>query len=185
VGKLTTKSVLLLADSPSFQGEVDSGELAPPLVCQKTLSLLRPSRQPDTVDAAGQNLVATITTAKPKARQLTPQARERRRVVKDQMANFEAAARYAYQMAWPINLAISINWAAIFQAGERNPGNCLGCDEASRESCLRSELSRCRPNSAPKTAFVAVWGVTLAIGWGFTRTSACIAVCGIPAIFYS
>ncbi len=158
MGKLTTKKQLLLADSPRFQGGLDASELALPIVCQKTVSLLPASTQPDAVDAAGHNLVATITTAKPKARQHTPQARERRRVVKDRLSNFEAATRFAYQMAWPLNLAITINWTALIQAGDCNAGNCLDREEAARESYLRSELSRCRPQTAPGAPFVAIWG---------------------------
>lgn len=158
MGKLTTKSASRLSDSSRFQGKLDSADPALPIVCQNNLSLLAGAHTLDASNDAGQETFVTITTANPKARQHTPQARERRRVVKDRVANFEAAARHAYEIDRPLTLAITINWTALIQAGERNAGHCLGRDEGAREAYLRAELSRCRPKTAPSTPFVAVWG---------------------------
>jgi len=137
---------------------LDSADLGLPIVCNNNPSLLALPHTWDASNYAGQNTFVTINTAKPKARQNTPQPRERRRIVKDRVANFEAAARFAYEIDRPLTLAVTINWTALIQAGERNAGHCLGREESAREAYLRTELSPCRLKTAPGTPFVAVWG---------------------------
>ena len=158
MGKLTTKSVRRLHNSPLFQGRGDSAAATPLIVYDKSPPFPPPFTPPQAniyVDSKSRSAAATT---KPKTRRSFPQSRERRRVEKDRRVNFEAAARFAYHMGWPLNLAITINWTALIQAGERNHGNCLGRDEVGREAYLRSELSRCRPQTACRAPFVAIWG---------------------------
>ena len=69
---------------------------------------------------------------------------------------FQAAVEFAFKNDWPLNIAVTVTWSALVQAGEHNEGHCLGRDERSRESYLRKELARCRPN--PSVPFVAIWG---------------------------
>jgi hypothetical protein len=158
VGKLATKSAKSASAEPLFLREKLSRFITPPLVITATTSLEAKSFPPcaDNSHLAANSI--TTTTAKPKARQNSAKSREQRRVEKDRRANFEAAARFAYQMDWPLNLAITVNWTCLIQAGDQNEGHCLGRDEAGREAYFRAELSRCRPKTTPKTPFVAIWG---------------------------
>ena len=155
MGKLATKPAPSARAKPLFLRQKVSGPSTPPIVITTSTCSEAKSYIPCATNA---QLLSTTTTAKPKARQNSAKSREQRRVEKDRRANFEAAARFAYQMDWPLNLAITINWTCLIQAGDRNAGHCLGRDEASREAYLRAELSRCRPKPTPNTPFVAIWG---------------------------
>ena len=42
---------------------------------------------------------------------------------------FREAVAFAYAMDWPLNIGITITWAALETAGERNEGHCLGRGE--------------------------------------------------------
>lgn len=69
---------------------------------------------------------------------------------------FGEAVAFAYAMDWPLNIGITITWAALETAGERNEGHCLGRSEWDREKYTRDELARlCRSEGLP---FVALWG---------------------------
>lgn len=69
---------------------------------------------------------------------------------------FREAVAFAYAMDWPMNIGITITWAALLTTGERNEGHCLGRDEWGREKYARDELARlCRSEGLP---FVALWG---------------------------
>jgi len=69
---------------------------------------------------------------------------------------FREAVAFAYEMDWPLNIGLTITWAALETAGERNEGHCLGRGEWDREKYTRSELARlCRSEKLP---FVALWG---------------------------
>jgi hypothetical protein len=57
-------------------------------------------------------------------------------------ANFKDAALFAWKMDWPLNVAVTISWNAVLEAGEKNEGHCLGRDDADREEYVRSELRR-------------------------------------------
>lgn len=69
---------------------------------------------------------------------------------------FRDAVAFAYDMDWPLNIAVTITWTALETAGERNEGHCLGRGEWDRERYTRNELARlCRSEGLP---FVALWG---------------------------
>jgi len=69
---------------------------------------------------------------------------------------FREAVVFAYAMDWPLNIGITITWAALETAGERNEGHCLGRGDWDREKYTRDELARlCRSEGLP---FVALWG---------------------------
>ena len=69
---------------------------------------------------------------------------------------FQEAVAFAYAMDWPLNIGITITWAALLQAGEHKEGHCLARNEWDREYYARDELSRlCRSEALP---FVALWG---------------------------
>jgi len=69
---------------------------------------------------------------------------------------FREAVAFAYAMDWPLNIGLTITWAALETAGERNEGQCLGRGEWDREKYTRDELARlCRGAGLP---FVALWG---------------------------
>jgi len=69
---------------------------------------------------------------------------------------FREAVTFAYAMDWPLNVGLTIAWAALQAAGERNEGHCLGRAEWDREKYTRDELARlCRLEGL---AFVALWG---------------------------
>lgn len=69
---------------------------------------------------------------------------------------FREAVAFAYAMDWPLNIGLTITWAALKTAGEQNDGHCLGRGEWDREAYVRDELARlCRSEGLP---FVALWG---------------------------
>ena len=69
---------------------------------------------------------------------------------------FREAVAFAYAMDWPLNIGITITWAALEAAGEHNEGHCLGRGEWGREKYTRDELARlCRSEGLP---FAALWG---------------------------
>lgn len=69
---------------------------------------------------------------------------------------FREAVAFAYAMDWPLNIGITITWAALLTTGEHNEGHCLGRGEWDREKYTRDELARlCRSEGLP---FVALWG---------------------------
>lgn len=153
VGKLTTKRAEAFEENPVFERAEKTGAKAPLIVCAKNISA---QASPTLVEGSRAGESSTvIATAKPKARQHPPHPRERRRIEKNRRLNFEAGTRFAYEMGWPLNIAITINWTALIQAGEHNEGNCLFRSEKSREAYLRAELTRSRPQGKP---FVAIWG---------------------------
>ena len=80
-----------------------------------------------------------------------------RRRVKHHQERFTQAVVYAYANDWPINIALTITWSALINAGEKNEGNCLWMAEWERDKYLRKELARCRPRKAD-IPFVAIWG---------------------------
>jgi len=70
--------------------------------------------------------------------------------------HFRDAVAFAYEMDWPMNIALTVSWDALLQAGEKNGGHCLGRGAWDREAYFRKELGRlCRSEGLP---FVAVWG---------------------------
>lgn len=97
---------------------------------------------------------------------------------------FTEAVAFAYAMDWPLNIGITITWAALETAGERNEGHCLGRGEWDREKYTRDELARlCRSEGLP---FVALWGrdvgadmgshVHLSIFWPSYKLAELVAV---------
>lgn len=69
---------------------------------------------------------------------------------------FREAVAFAYEMDWPLNVGVTITWAALLRAGERNEGHCLGRGEWEREKYTRNELTRlCCSEGLP---FAALWG---------------------------
>lgn len=69
---------------------------------------------------------------------------------------FKEAAIFAYAVDLPLNMGITITWAALLATGEHNDGHCLNRDEWDRESYLRDELARmCRKECLE---FAALWG---------------------------
>lgn len=69
---------------------------------------------------------------------------------------FREAVLFAYAMDWPLNIGITLSWAALKAVGEHNEGHCLGRDEWDREKYTRDEFARlCRSEGLP---FVAIWG---------------------------
>lgn len=69
---------------------------------------------------------------------------------------FRKAVAFAYAMDWPLNISLTITWAALETAGERREGHCLGRGGWEREKYTRDELARlCRSEGLP---FVALWG---------------------------
>ncbi len=82
--------------------------------------------------------------------------RQQRRRGKARVAHFREATEFAYEMDWPMNIALTVSWDALVQAGEKNDGHCLGRGAWDREAYSRKELARlCRSEGLP---FVAVWG---------------------------
>jgi hypothetical protein len=74
----------------------------------------------------------------------------------NRLMRFREAVAFAYAMDWPLNIGLTITWAALETAGERNEGHCLGRGEWGREKYARDELARlCRSERLP---FVALWG---------------------------
>lgn len=97
---------------------------------------------------------------------------------------FREAVAFAYAMDWPLNIGITITWAALAAAGEHNEGHCLGRGEWDREKYTRDELARlCRSEGVP---FVALWGrdvgadmgahVHLSIFWPSYKLAQLVAV---------
>ena len=97
---------------------------------------------------------------------------------------FSEAVSFAYAMDWPLNIGLTITWAALQTAGEKNEGHCLGRGEWGRESYARDELARlCRAEGLP---FVALWGrdvgadmgshVHLSMFWPSRRLAQLVAV---------
>ncbi|MDB5243569.1 MAG: hypothetical protein JWP57_4194 [Spirosoma sp.] len=79
-----------------------------------------------------------------------------RRRSKDRLVKFKDAVAFAYAVDLPLNMGITITWAALLAAGEHNEGNCLRRGEWDRESYLRDELARmCRKEGLE---FAALWG---------------------------
>lgn len=79
-----------------------------------------------------------------------------RRKTKDRLVKFKDAATFAYAVDLPLNMGITITWAALLATGEHNEGHCLSRDEWDRESYLRDELARmCRKEGLE---FAALWG---------------------------
>jgi hypothetical protein len=69
---------------------------------------------------------------------------------------FHDAVTFAYTMDWPLNISLTITWAALEVTGEHNEGHCVGRGEWDREKYTRDELARlCRSEGLP---FVALWG---------------------------
>lgn len=105
------------------------------------------------------------------------------------------AVLFAYQMDMPLNVTITITWAALIQAGEQNEGHCLDKDERAREAYLRTELARLCRNEG--IAFAAIWSrdvgarlgahIHLAMFWPSRKLDKLIAllerVSGSPAEF--
>lgn len=92
-------------------------------------------------------------TAKPKARQ---PCRYQRRSARQKHRQFSEAVTFAYAMGWPLNIGLTISWDALWLAGERCEGHCLGRGEWERERYARTELARlCRSTQLP---FAALWG---------------------------
>lgn len=125
MGKLTTKAQGKAVETRLFQGQAISGEQATPIIGEKNkpsgpADSKSKSADPDATGPSSHGGPAITTTAKPKARQHQPDPRERRRIVKNRRENFEAATRFAHQIGLPINVAVTINWTALIQAGERN-----------------------------------------------------------------
>ena len=82
--------------------------------------------------------------------------RQQRRREKARITHFREAVAFAYEMDWPLNIALTVSWDALVQAGEKNDGHCLGRGAWDREVYFRNELARlCRSEGLP---FVAVWG---------------------------
>lgn len=102
---------------------------------------------------------ALIPTAQPYpivGRQNPRRSRHERRRERERLQRFRDAVAFAYAMDWPLNIGITISWAALVAAGEHNEGHCLGRSEWDREKYTRNELARlCRSESLP---FVALWG---------------------------
>ena len=128
---------------------------APPLACT-----------PVAMDEAAlsDRVIATTTTAKPErsAKGVSVRARQRlptryaRRRERERLMRFREAVAFAYAMDWPLNIGLTITWAALETAGDRNEGHCLGRGEWDREKYTRDELARlCRSEGLP---FVALWG---------------------------
>jgi hypothetical protein len=83
------------------------------------------------------------------------QPRQRRAHMQRQQ-RFRDAVSFAYEMDWPLTVAITVSWDALLQAGEHNSGHCLSRGEWGREACLRRALARlCRGQGLP---FVALYG---------------------------
>ena len=82
--------------------------------------------------------------------------RQQRRREKARVMHFREAVAFAFEMDWPLNIALTVSWDALVQAGEKNDGHCLGRGVWGREKYFRNELARlCRSEGLP---FVAVWG---------------------------
>lgn len=97
---------------------------------------------------------------------------------------FHEAVAFAYAMDWPLNIGLTITWAALEATGERNEGHCLRRGEWGREKYARDELARlCRSERLP---FVALWGrdvgadmgshVHLSIFWPSYKLAQLVAV---------
>lgn len=164
VVKLATAKSVNQLEYPLFHGSADVGQRISPIVCNKTL-ISDPFTAAENVSYPAVALVQDVgltmpimPTAKPEARQLIALTREQRRVVKDRYTNFNEAALFAYEMGWPINVALTITWAALVQAGSRNEGHCLAMGEAEKDTYLRNELARCRLRIPGVPNFVAIWG---------------------------
>lgn len=106
---------------------------------------------PRVLGPADRRIPIVVGKTKPRA-----PSRHQRRNEKDRLVRFEQAVAFAYAMDWPINHAITITWAALITAGERNEGHCLGRGVWERDKYLRDELARlCRSAGIP---FAAIWG---------------------------
>lgn len=168
---LTTRYSDEIAEIPSIQRGLRP-TAAPCLIvgCEETLASLPPAcTDPNHPDALS---VSCPITAKRKriaeggpvrARQRAP-SRHKRRVERDRLARFRDAVVFAYEMDWPLNVGLTITWAALRVVGERNEGHCLGRGEWAREKYTRDELARlCRSEGLP---FVALWGRDVGAGMG-------------------
>jgi hypothetical protein len=159
VGKLATRSPEKLAQKPLFQASTSPAPQSPPIVCKENYCIGPLFISPIAEGKLGApNTCASPTTSKPESRRSPAQAREQRRVLKDRRANFDEATCFAYRMDWPLNMALTINWDSLIQAGEHNEGHCLGRDQASREAYLRRELARCRMKVTNVPVLIAIWG---------------------------
>ena len=79
-----------------------------------------------------------------------------RRKEREKLVRFAEAVMFAYAMDWPLNIGLTITWAALQAAGEKNEGHCLWRGEWEREGYVRDELARlCRSNGLP---LAALWG---------------------------
>ena len=103
---------------------------------------------------------------------------------RERLMRFREAVAFAYAMDWPLNISLTITWAALEAAGEHNEGHCLGRSEWGREKYTRDELARlCRSAGLP---FVALWGrdvgadmgahVHLSIFWPSYKLAQLVAV---------
>lgn len=99
----------------------------------------------------------SITFTRPPTTPKAPQpCRYERRKERKRLVKFQEAVAFAYAMDWPLNIGITITWAALLEAGEHKEGHCLTRDEWDREHYAREELARlCRSEGLP---FVALWG---------------------------
>ena len=167
VVKLATENSVNDIEFPAIKGSAQAGQHTTPIVCKKTplfdqlLEAEYATYSVSTLASDAYSVYPIMPTAKPKARQVRQSvnsAREQRRVQKNRWANFHAALQFAYDMDWPINVALTVNWKALIYAGSRNEGHCLALAEAERDAYLRKELGRCirKLPGAPK--FVAIWG---------------------------
>ena len=111
-------------------------------------------------------------------------SRYARRKEKERLVKFQEAVAFAYAMDWPLNIGITITWAALLEAGEHKEGHCLARAEWDREHYARDELARlCRSEGLP---FVALWGrdvgkdmglhVHLSIFWPCYKLAKLVAV---------
>lgn len=160
---LTTRYFDKITEIPSIQRELRP-TAAPCLVvgCEEPRLSLRLACTD--ANPLGMSSVSVAVTAKPqriaeggtvKARQCSP-SRHERRVERDRLARFRDAVMFAYAMDWPLNVGLTVTWAALRAVGERNEGHCLGRGERAREKYTRDELARlCRSEGLP---FVALWG---------------------------
>jgi hypothetical protein len=83
-------------------------------------------------------------------------SRHERRKERERHMRFRESVKFSYAMDWPLNIGLTITWAALMTAGEHNEGHCLGRGEWDREKYMRNELARlCRSEGLP---FVALWG---------------------------
>ncbi|MES2434880.1 MAG: hypothetical protein V4586_13790 [Pseudomonadota bacterium] len=167
VVKLATENSVKEIKFPIIKGSAQAGQNTTPIVCNKTFlpdQLLEAEYATFSVSTLAISVhlaVPIMPTAKPKARQARQSvnpAREQRRVQKNRLANFHAALQFAYKMDWPINVALTVTWSALINAGSHNEGHCLAMAEAERDAYLRKELGRCLRKLPGSPKLVAIWG---------------------------